>query len=129
MTRPKRQPAVNLTLDELIEDLAFLAENGVGMREAAKRTGFTVIALERRLDRHGHKALLGRLRVQDPPAVNVHAIRADVYAQWKRGKGAHVIADATRHLQSVKEAHPDPEWVKAKRRGNLDADLARKDAS
>ena len=36
-----RTPKVNLTTAELIEDLEFLADAGVGLLEAGRRTGYT----------------------------------------------------------------------------------------
>lgn len=52
---------------DTLEDLDFMAQNGVGAIEGAKRAGFSdVFALEKWLVRHGERDLFARLRKNDP---------------------------------------------------------------
>ena len=56
--------------DATLEDLTFLADHGVGVTEAAKRTGFpSVEALDRWLRRIGQPELCNRLWRQDYESV------------------------------------------------------------
>ena len=72
-----RTPKVNLTTAELIEDLEFLADAGVGLLEAGRRTGYTTEAIEKRLQRNHRTDLLARLRALDPILPSTAELRAD----------------------------------------------------
>lgn len=56
--------------DELLEDLEFLASAGVGITEAAQRTGFaTAKNLDKWLRRHGQVGLVNCLSHHEPRPV------------------------------------------------------------
>lgn len=60
----------------VLEDLTFLATAGVGVSEAAARTGFgTAHNLDRYLRRHAQVPLLNRLTAQDPIPIGHPGLR------------------------------------------------------
>jgi hypothetical protein len=108
---------VTLTFDELAADLEFLADAGVGLVEAARRTGYTAAALERRLRRHGRADLFTRMRAMDPAVTPTAVIREDRYAAWARSpEGRAVVSRAARFLEHARATYPDSEAVQAERR-------------
>lgn len=123
-----RRPPVTLTAEELIEDLDFLAAAGVGMIEAARRTGYTVDAIYRRLQRHGRADLVARLKAQNPISLDTSEIRADRYAAWAHSpEGRAVVTRAARYLEHARATDPVPDDVAAQRRDALyDAATPRK---
>jgi len=115
-----RRPPATLTADELIEDLDFLADTGVGTIEAGRRTGYTVDAIDRRLRRHGRHDLVTRLHALDPISLDTAEIRADRYAAWARSaQGRAVVTRAARFLEHARTTDPVPDDVAAQRRADL----------
>lgn len=62
---PVSSTSVRGRVEDVLEDVAFLAATGAGLREAARRTNTTPVALEKLLIRHGLHDLLSMLNAQD----------------------------------------------------------------
>jgi len=112
--------APKLTDAELIEDMEFHVHNRVGMREAAKRAGYTTAYLERRLyDLHRH-GLVAQLRANDPAPTNTIAAIESRYVKWCRTPlGRRVRDDAGKWLNLTAASWPDNERDQEKRRVDL----------
>lgn len=127
MTTAREQVA--LTTEEVVEDAAYLAASGVGMRETARRMGTTVDALERRLYRAGQHELVSRLRGQDPMWPQAHEVTVGRYGAWARSiEGRTVLADARRWLDLVRATWPDTPEDQGRRQRALVDDLERRAA-
>lgn len=97
MTTTRTRP--DLTDEELIEDLEWIADGGDGFLAACKRTGFNASGLDARLRRLGRVDLLTRLRDLDParvdPPHNSVANGSARYQAWVRSpEGQQVLAAA-----------------------------------
>jgi hypothetical protein len=67
------QPVEERTPVAVIEDLAFLADHGVGATEAARRTGFSCVkTLDKWLRRHDQVPLLNQLTRQNYAALTTN---------------------------------------------------------
>lgn len=103
-----RQPVAKLTPEELIEDLTFLAESGVGMREAARRLRYAVPAIQRMLYRRDRRDLLHALRALDPTSPNTTLGAVSRYTRWAQGPvGSAVLWNAERHRAHAAETRPE----------------------
>lgn len=82
--------------DEVIEDLGFLDDTGVGATEAAQRTGFpSAGALEKWLERQGHYDLWLKFKHRDPEgAHSKETRRAESMIQQRKESLADVLAQA-----------------------------------
>lgn len=58
--------STNHLLHQRVEDATFLADNGVGITEAARRLGVLAASLRDYLTRHGRNDLVARLLANDP---------------------------------------------------------------
>jgi hypothetical protein len=120
-----RQPKVALTTEELVEDLEWLAESGVGFIEACRRLGYSVTAAEQRLRRAQRVDLLARMRAADPlPSAVVCQARLDRWATSP--EGAATLTTYRRHLDHVRDMWPDTEAAQASRRAVLAEALSRR---
>ena len=106
-----------LTDTEFVEDVAFMADAGVGLREAARRSGSTVGAIERRLYRLHEHGLVARMRAADPAPANTVAAVESRYVKWRRTPlGRRVLADAAKWLDLTAASWPDDESDQERRR-------------
>lgn len=118
----KRQPAVTLTAEEIVEDADYLAKSGAGFREAAARMGMGCDALEARLRREGRADLYNTLRERDPltPDWGQHRSR---YERWAASpEGRAILHRLALYLERARAVYPDTERDKAARRLVLIAD-------
>ncbi|GEL95385.1 hypothetical protein [Cellulomonas composti] len=109
--------APTLTREEVIEDCTFLALNGVGIYEAAHRTGRTTEALEVLLRRANRLDLLHTLRAQETSPVDTWAGRVGHELAWSStALGRHVLARAEEHRRAAADRHDDSPATTERRR-------------
>jgi hypothetical protein len=113
-----------LTGEEAVEDAEFMADNGVGIYEAAKRTGRSTEALEVLLRRYGRLDVLHKLRAQETSAVDTWAAREGREVAWSQtALGRRVLASAEEHRRLAADTFNDSEDATERRR--LDLTLGR----
>lgn len=107
---------VKLTRAEVIEDLEWLADCGVGLTEAAGRVGKNRDAAYEFLRRAGRRGLSDRLAAHDPVPVQTDAVM--VAPTW-RIQNAGFVAECERARLAAEQQWGDDEIVRARRRAAL----------
>lgn len=107
----------NLTREEVIEDAEWLASTGVGIYEAAHRTGRTTEALEVLLRRAGREDVLHKLRAQETSPVDTWAGRTRRATAWQSTPiGRRLMAAAEEHRRIAADLYDDsPETTQRRR--------------
>lgn len=71
-----------INVEARAEDVAWMAETGANLSEAAHRLGLTPTGLEKWLHRHGYGDLAEALRKREPLDHNAYGNRCDARVRW-----------------------------------------------